>query len=438
MPSAIRSDATFRLEYSVTTSIAAPAERVWGLLTDAASWPSWTTTVSRLDGDIAVGSKLALRVPISERTFTPRVARLDPNRRMVWSDGMAPMFKGERTYTLAQWKAATGLEANSFVGTRGGLFVAPDSGNFRLGPLSRAINAGTATGAPPTDLEGNPRPSGGGVDVGAYERSTTPATSFVSFSQAAYSAVVRKNRHGFAQSADDHLTLSRIYLDRGKYPQALDTLAQTKKAFAASTAVQARAATVESLVHVRADNPRDARKALDEALAAANAEGVSMSPEAALELARACHLNRREHEATELVQRLVSNNHDDQRLLDAVRALYRELEREEQGEHLIERCVADAVGINNEGVARAKAGDLDGAIELLEEAARTMPDNAHIVLNAAHALISHMRLHGLQADKRARVEAYMRRAHERNPGHPKYAQVDALYRDLMQAYQHAA
>ena len=101
MPSAIRSDATFRLEYSVTTSIAAPAERVWGLLTDAASWPSWTTTVSRLDGDIAVGNKLALRVPISERTFTPRVARLDPNRRMVWSDGMAPMFKGERTYTLA-------------------------------------------------------------------------------------------------------------------------------------------------------------------------------------------------------------------------------------------------------------------------------------------------------------------------------------------------
>jgi DNA-binding response OmpR family regulator/lipopolysaccharide biosynthesis regulator YciM len=256
--------------------------------------------------------------------------------------------------------------------------------------------------------------------------------------EAAYSAVVRKNRHGFAQDPSDHLTLSRIYLDRGKYPQALDTLAQTKKTFAASPAVQARACAVESMVHTRSDHPRDARKALDEALAAAHGDGDSIAPDIALELARACFLNRREHEATALVQRLVSNNHDDARLLESVRTLYRELEREDQGEHLIERCVADAVGINNEGVARAKAGDLDGAIELLEEAARTMPDNAHIGLNAAHALISHMRMHGLQADKRARVEAHMQRAHSRNPGHPKYAQVAALYRDLMHDYQNAA
>ncbi len=256
--------------------------------------------------------------------------------------------------------------------------------------------------------------------------------------EAAYSAVVRKNRHGFAQSPDDHLTLSRIYLDRGKYPQALDTLAQTKKAFADSAVVLASACAVESMVHTRADNPRDARKSLDEALASANGGEVSIAPEIALELVRACYLNRREHEATALVQRLVSNNHDDERLLESVRTLYRELEREEQGEHLIERCVDDAVRINNEGVARARAGDLDGAIELLEEAARTLPDNAHIGLNAAHALISHMRMHGLQADKRARVQAYMQRAHERQPGHPKYAQVEALYRDLLHDFQNAA
>ena len=255
---------------------------------------------------------------------------------------------------------------------------------------------------------------------------------------AAYSALVRKNRHGFAQSPDDHLTLSRIYLDRGKYPQALDTLAQTKKAFADSAIVLASACAVESMVHTRADNPRDARKSLDEALASANGGDVSIAPVILLELARACYLNRREHEATALVQRLVSNNHDDERLLESVRALYRELEREEQGEHLIKRCVDDAVRINNEGVARARAGDLDGAIVLLEEAARTLPDNAHIGLNAAHALISHMRMHGLQADKRARVQAYMQRAHERQPGHPKYAQVEALYRELLHEFQNAA
>jgi DNA-binding response OmpR family regulator len=256
--------------------------------------------------------------------------------------------------------------------------------------------------------------------------------------EAAYAAVVRKSRHGFAPDPADHLTLSRIYLDREKYPQALDTLAEVKRTFAASPTVQASACTVESLVHSKADNPRDARKAIDDALAAASAEGVVLAPGIVLDLARACYVNRRETEGATLVRQLVSNNHDDAQLLDDVRRMYRDIDREEQGETLVERCVDDAVSINNEGVARAKNGDLEGAITLLQEAAQAMPDNAHIVMNAAHALISHMQMHGLQADKRERVEAYLGRVQLRHPEHPKYLQVAALYRQLMQSFQAAA
>ncbi|HSO33794.1 MAG TPA: SRPBCC domain-containing protein, partial [Labilithrix sp.] len=78
---------------------AAP-ERVWALLTDAADFPRWNSTVSSIKGSIALGEKLELRVPISDRTFSPKVTELVPAARMVWSDGMAPMFKGERTFTL--------------------------------------------------------------------------------------------------------------------------------------------------------------------------------------------------------------------------------------------------------------------------------------------------------------------------------------------------
>ena len=67
-----------------------------------------------------------------------------------------------------------------------------------------------------------------------------------------------------------------------------------------------------------------------------------------------------------------------------------------------------------------------------------MPDNAHIVMNAAHALIAHMQLRGMQADKRSRVEAYLRRVGERHPAHPKYVQVAELYRRLGEARRKAA
>lgn len=91
---------TFRLECGISTTIAAPADRIWQLLTNADDFPRWNSTVTEIRGPIALGSKLSLKVPSSERTFTPRVSTFEPGRRMVWSDGMAPMFKGVRTFEL--------------------------------------------------------------------------------------------------------------------------------------------------------------------------------------------------------------------------------------------------------------------------------------------------------------------------------------------------
>lgn len=249
----------------------------------------------------------------------------------------------------------------------------------------------------------------------------------------ALSTVVRKSRHAFARSPEDHLKLSRIYMEREKYPQALDTLAEAKRAFHGSPAVKASACAVETLIHSRANNPREARRTLDEALAAAKSSDRPLDPESALELAQACYLHHREHDAVALVEQVVSNNHDDLEILKDVRSMYERLDRKDQGEILIERCVSDAVGINNEGVMRAKNGDLEGAIELLEEAARATPDNVQIVMNAAHSLIAHMQLHGLQADKLAKVQTYLERVEERNPTHPKFLQVLALQDKLLKA-----
>ncbi len=258
--------------------------------------------------------------------------------------------------------------------------------------------------------------------------------------EAAFSTLVRKSRHAFARSPDDHLKLSRIYLQREKFAEALDTVAEVKKTFPDWPVVRMSACAVESLIHSKAQNPRDARRSLDEALEAAKISGgaSALDAESALELAQACYRQNREHEAAELVQQVVSNNHDDARLLAEVGKMYVVLDRAEQGQTLIDRCVNNAVSINNEGVSRAKSGDLEGAIELLEEAAKAMPDNAHIVMNAAHSLIAHMHLHGLQTDKQARVSTYLDRVGDRNPTHPKYLQVSALYQKLLQKYKVAA
>src|SRR5439155_20185116 len=72
------------------------------------------------------------------------------------------------TETLAQWQAQTGQDMNSFTATASQLFVNPITNNYHLLAGSPALNAGTSTDAPSTDLDGNPRPSGQ-IDIGAYQ-----------------------------------------------------------------------------------------------------------------------------------------------------------------------------------------------------------------------------------------------------------------------------
>jgi uncharacterized protein YndB with AHSA1/START domain len=91
----------FQQSTAIRCLIRAPTARVWALLTDAGRFPSWNSTVTRLDGEIRLGGRLAIQVPVApKRTFRPRVTAFEAPRRMVWSEGN-PMFRGVRTFTVA-------------------------------------------------------------------------------------------------------------------------------------------------------------------------------------------------------------------------------------------------------------------------------------------------------------------------------------------------
>jgi len=85
---------------TVEINIRARAEIVWGLLTDASGFSHWNSTVTSVEGQIREGARLRLHVPGTSRTFTPTVSGIVPARRMIWSDGFAPVFKGVRTFLL--------------------------------------------------------------------------------------------------------------------------------------------------------------------------------------------------------------------------------------------------------------------------------------------------------------------------------------------------
>jgi hypothetical protein len=93
--------------FAARTTIHATQESIWRILTDAAGFPGWNTTVVRVDGRIALGEKVTVHVHGAPgRAFPVKVAVFDAPKRMVWRGGMPlGLFKGERVYELRSMSA---------------------------------------------------------------------------------------------------------------------------------------------------------------------------------------------------------------------------------------------------------------------------------------------------------------------------------------------
>lgn len=76
-------------------------------------------------------------------------------------------FKDIGSYTLAEFRSASGKELNSQFVNPG--FVNASGADFHLNSTSPAKDAGATLSAVPSDLEGNARPQGARHDIGAYE-----------------------------------------------------------------------------------------------------------------------------------------------------------------------------------------------------------------------------------------------------------------------------
>jgi hypothetical protein len=99
-------------QYASETTIDAPADRVWEVLTDVGHYPDWDSGVVRVDGTAAPDASLTVVSAANpKRAFPVTVTAFEPARRMVWSGGMPlGLFRGVRTFTLTPEGARTRLD----------------------------------------------------------------------------------------------------------------------------------------------------------------------------------------------------------------------------------------------------------------------------------------------------------------------------------------
>ena len=97
----------FRLASAVTQSIDAPEATVWRLLTNLGEQSRWNSTLTSIEGKVALGHRVSFKVPEAPgQTFNPKVVAYDEAKSMVWRLSFWPLLVSERTYRLTpapQW-----------------------------------------------------------------------------------------------------------------------------------------------------------------------------------------------------------------------------------------------------------------------------------------------------------------------------------------------
>jgi hypothetical protein len=130
-------------------AIAAPAGRVWDILTDFARFPEWNPFICKAKGRAQVGERLTVVLQPAgggATTFRPRVLRADPGRELAWLGRlvMPGIFDGEHHFVIeSQNGGVRFVQREVFTGVLVGLILSRIGDSTRQGfeAMNRALKA---------------------------------------------------------------------------------------------------------------------------------------------------------------------------------------------------------------------------------------------------------------------------------------------------------
>ena len=241
----------------------------------------------------------------------------------------------------------------------------------------------------------------------------------------AFQRAVEKDRTGFFKSHDDYSGLAKSRVEQGKVKEALAAVKDMSQHFSRTPELAVHQAAVESIVHAKSGDSAAAKKALDRALAAAE-HGMAVT--ASLELANACFASGDQEQAKRILKEVAEDHQENDAVLDRAQGVFRAAGLESEGAIFLEATRQRMITLNNEAVALAKAGELEKASAMLDEAADRLLNNAQVSINASIAALMQIQRQGASAELVNKAHRYITQAYRANHDHPRLAEAVQLYR----------
>jgi len=256
----------------------------------------------------------------------------------------------------------------------------------------------------------------------------------------AYGKALARSKGSSLCSVDDFANLSRVLVERGNVAASRKVVADMKREWRGDKEADLAALVAESLCLSQEGSPDKARELVGQALAlqqeAAAGTGERdqpLSPRLVVDLAHACYATGEAATAQKIMRQVAAENHEDTQLIDHITRVFNETGQHDAGRALLDQVGREIIELNNRGVLAARAGDFEGSVQLLIQAAEQVP-NLQFLVNAAKAIYTLLDRNGWDPALAMRANDYLRRAQQKDRGSSRVASARDLYIAVARKY----
>jgi tetratricopeptide (TPR) repeat protein len=256
----------------------------------------------------------------------------------------------------------------------------------------------------------------------------------------AYGKVLERHQGSTLKTVDDFANLSRVLVERGDVAGSRKVAANMKREWRGDKQAEMAGLIIESFCLQSEGAAEKARQLVDQALslrqeveAEAHGKGRPVSQRLAVDLAHACFASGKPEAAQQIMHKVAAENNEDSLIIEHITSVFEKTGQAEAGKALLDRVGAEIIELNNRGVMAARAGDFEGAVELLIQAVEQVP-NLQFLVNAAKAIFTLIDRKGWDAALAERGLGYLQRAQQKDRRNPKVASARELYTAVAKKY----
>lgn len=248
----------------------------------------------------------------------------------------------------------------------------------------------------------------------------------------ALSEVVRKGKYSDFRDPEDHVKLVKVFVAKGDRQGAEKAIRDLDRTMQGMQKTEACSALSSAMVLTHSGEKKKAVEALNRAVAAAKT-GSGLSDIVKIELAKVC-LDNQQQDAAEEVMGDVMRNAADDAALEKAKNVLEKAGLKSLADDLAVRCKQEVMDLVAAGAKQAEAGDYEESVKFMLQAARKMPGNIQIGLNAALALLKLIEYRGWNEKLADQARALIDLARRRDPANSRIAAISTYFQKMLSKY----